>query len=66
MYALAICGSPRKEGNTELLLKEVLTELKDAGWETEIAKVGLAKPLRPILKAIQKVRLVTTSDCQVK
>ena len=37
MYALAICGSPRKEGNTELLLKEVLTELKDAGWETEIA-----------------------------
>jgi hypothetical protein len=31
MYALAISGSPRKGGNTELLLKEVLTELKDAG-----------------------------------
>ena len=40
MYALAISGSPRKGGNTELLLKEVITELKDAGWETELAKVG--------------------------
>ena len=40
MYALAISGSPRKGGNTELLLKEVLTELKDAGWETELEKVG--------------------------
>lgn len=66
MYALAICGSPRKEGNTELLLKEVLTELKDAGWQTEIVKVGLAKPLRLILKAIQRVRMIATSDCQVK
>lgn len=40
MYALAICGSPRKEGNTELLLTEVLTELKNAGWETGLVKVG--------------------------
>jgi multimeric flavodoxin WrbA len=40
MYALAISGSPRKGGNTELLLKEVLTELKNAGWETELEKVG--------------------------
>ena len=40
MYALAISGSPRKGGNTELLLKEVLTEMKDAGWETELEKVG--------------------------
>ena len=40
MYALAICGSPRKGGNTELPLKEVLTELKDAGWQTEFAKVA--------------------------
>ena len=40
MYALAINGSPRKGGNTELLLKEILTELKDAGWETELEKVG--------------------------
>ncbi len=40
MYALAINGSPRKNGNTELLLKEVLSELNDAGWETELVKVG--------------------------
>ena len=40
MYALAVNGSPRKGGNTELLLKEVLSELDDAGWETELVKVG--------------------------
>ena len=40
MYALAISGSPRKGGNTELLLKAVLSELKNAGWETELEKVG--------------------------
>ena len=40
MYAIAINGSPRKGGNTELLLKEVLSELHDAGWETELVKVG--------------------------
>ncbi|HWR93010.1 MAG TPA: flavodoxin family protein [Desulfobacterales bacterium] len=40
MYALAINGSPRKGGNTELLLKAVLAELKGAGWETELVKVG--------------------------
>jgi multimeric flavodoxin WrbA len=36
MYALAINGSPRKGGNTELLLKEVLKELNNAHWETEL------------------------------
>ncbi len=40
MYAVAINGSPRKGGNTELLLKEVLSELDAAGWETELVKVG--------------------------
>jgi multimeric flavodoxin WrbA len=40
MYAIAINGSPRKGGNTELLLKEVLSELNDAGWDTELVKVG--------------------------
>ena len=40
MYAVAINGSPRKGGNTELLLKEVLSELHDADWETELVKVG--------------------------
>ncbi|MBW1750221.1 MAG: flavodoxin family protein [Deltaproteobacteria bacterium] len=40
MYAIAINGSPRKGGNTELLLKEVLGELDKANWETELVKVG--------------------------
>lgn len=40
MYAVAVNGSPRKGGNTELLLNEVLEQLKDGGWETEIVKVG--------------------------
>ena len=40
MYALAINGSPRKGGNTELLLKAVLSELNDAHWETELVTVG--------------------------
>lgn len=40
MYAVAINGSPRKGGNTETLLKEVLSELDAGGWETELVKVG--------------------------
>jgi len=40
MYALAVNGSPRKGGNTELMLKEVLGELASCGWETEFAVVG--------------------------
>jgi len=40
MYAIAVNGSPRKGGNTELMLKEVLTELDAAGWDTELVKVG--------------------------
>ncbi|MBU0972106.1 MAG: flavodoxin family protein [Proteobacteria bacterium] len=40
MYALGINGSPRKGGNTELLLREVLGELKNADWETEMVRVG--------------------------
>ena len=40
MFAIGINGSPRKNGNTELLLREVLSELDDAGWETELVKVG--------------------------
>lgn len=40
MFALAVNGSPRKGGNTESLLREVLGELKNKGWETELVKVG--------------------------
>jgi len=40
MYAIAVNGSPRKGGNTEILLKRVLEPLAKAGWETELAEVG--------------------------
>lgn len=45
MYALALNGSPRKGGNTEILLKNVLTTLDRKGWETELIQVG-GKPVR--------------------
>ena len=40
MFALAINGSPRKGGNTEILLNTVLEPLSAAGWETEIYQIG--------------------------
>jgi multimeric flavodoxin WrbA len=45
MKAVAINGSPRKGGNTEILLKQVLAPLADAGWETEFIQLGGA-PIR--------------------
>ena len=40
MYALAICGSPRKNGNPSIILNTVLETLKAKGWETEMETVG--------------------------
>jgi multimeric flavodoxin WrbA len=40
MYALAVNGSPRKGGNTEMLLAHVVETLDEAGWNTEIIQVG--------------------------
>lgn len=40
MYALAICGSPRKGGNTEFLLNTALDRLAEKSWETELVRVG--------------------------
>lgn len=40
MYAIAVNGSPRKGGNTEILLNRVLEPLASAGWETELVQVG--------------------------
>lgn len=48
MYALAINGSPRKGGNTQMLLESTIKPLADAGWETEILQVG-GKPMRGCL-----------------
>jgi len=40
MKVIAINGSPKKEGNTNLLLTKVLEPLAQAGWETEIVQIG--------------------------
>lgn len=45
MKAIAINGSPRPGGNTELMLKKVLEPLEAAGWSTELLKVG-GRPVR--------------------
>jgi multimeric flavodoxin WrbA len=45
MKAVAINGSPRKGGNTEILLKKALAPLVAAGWETEFIQFG-GRPIR--------------------
>jgi len=40
MKAVAFNGSPRKGGNTEILLTEVLKVLNQKGFETELIQVG--------------------------
>lgn len=45
MKAIAINGSPRPGGNTEVLLKKVLEPLAGAGWNTEYLKIG-GRPVR--------------------
>ena len=40
MKAVAINGSPRPGGNTEILLKKVLEPLETAGWDTEYLRIG--------------------------
>jgi len=36
MKAIAICGSPRKNGNTEILLKRCCDKFSEAGFETKL------------------------------
>jgi len=40
MKAIAINGSPRPGGNTEILLNKVLEPLASAGWDTEYLQIG--------------------------
>ena len=40
MKAIAINGSPRPGGNTEIMLKKVLEPLEAAGWSTEYLRIG--------------------------
>jgi multimeric flavodoxin WrbA len=40
MRILGIVGSPRKGGNTEILMGEVLRVAQEAGWETEMFRMS--------------------------
>ena len=40
MKVVAICGSPRKQGNTDLLLRTVLEPLAEAGADTELVELA--------------------------
>lgn len=56
MKAIAINGSPRKGGNTEILLKKVLEPIEAAGWDTTYRRIG-GKPVRgctACMKCVEK------------
>jgi multimeric flavodoxin WrbA len=40
MKVLGINGSPRKGGNTEILIRKVFEPLEAAGIETELIQIG--------------------------
>jgi multimeric flavodoxin WrbA len=66
MKAIAINGSPRPGGNTEIMLKKVLEPLEAAGWSTEYRQIG-GKPVRGCMacfKCVEKKngRCVIESD----
>jgi multimeric flavodoxin WrbA len=66
MKAIAINGSPRPGGNTEIMLKKVLEPLEAAGWSTEYRQIG-GKPVRGCLACFKCVerkngRCVIESD----
>ncbi len=66
MKAIAINGSPRQGGNTEILLRKVLEPMEAAGWSTEYRQIG-GKPVRGCLacfKCVEKKngRCIIESD----
>lgn len=54
MKAIAIDGSARPGGNTEILLKKVLGPLEAAGWSAEYARIG-GKPVRGCMACMKCV-----------
>ena len=54
MKILAINGSPRAGGNTEIMLKKVLEPLESQGWDTEHLRIG-GKPVRGCMACMKCV-----------
>lgn len=56
MKVIAINGSPRPGGNTEIMLKKVLEPLEAAGWSTEVLRIGgkLVRGCMACMKCVEK------------
>ncbi len=63
MKVLAINGSPRKGGNTEILIRKVFEPLENAGIETELVQVG-GKSIRGCI-ACGKCAEMQNSTCVI-
>lgn len=64
MKVVAINGSPRKDGNTAILLNKALAPLQEAGWDTELIQLG-GKPVRGCL-ACTKCFETKDMECIIK
>ncbi len=64
MKVIGINGSPKKEGNTSILIKTVFEELEKEGIETEIINIG-SKPISGCL-ACGKCRENMDNKCVIK
>jgi len=64
MKVVAFNGSPRKKGNTEILINEVFKVLKSEGIETELISLG-NKPVHGCT-ACMKCREIQDGKCHIK
>ena len=64
MKILAISGSPRAKGNTNLLLETMFAEFEKQGFECELVNVGV-KPVRGCM-ACYKCREMQNRQCIIK
>lgn len=64
MKVIAINGSPRRDGNTAILIKEVFKVLENHGIETELIQLG-NKPVHGCT-ACMKCREIQDGNCHIK
>jgi len=64
MKVIGINGSPRRSGNTEILIKTVFAELEREGIETEFIQLG-GKPVHGC-NACMKCREIQDGRCHIK
>ncbi len=64
MKAIGICGSPRKEGNTEILLRKCLDILEKGGIDTELIRL-CDKKISPCM-ACGVCRKTLDKTCSIK